>query len=553
MNNILTGRSFDAYKTLGCHLCGDGLSFTFYEPNAEKVSICFGGRSVPCTDMGDGSFRYITDENIGEYCEEVTLKTGETIRKADPYAFMSADIPKNGSKVCTEDFSWTDGEWLKNRTLCHDKPMNIYEVHAGSWRKNSGFSVLRDELVPYAREMGYTHIELMPVTCHPNLNSWGYQSSGYFCTCPAFGTPDELKGFVDACHANGIGVIFDLSLVHFAADEWALDHADNVVYGGEISPWGSPKFNVKSPYVRSFLQSAAAFAADRYHADGLRIDAVSEYMNDTDGEKFLRGLTEGLHKLFPPLMLIAEDSSISEKVTVPVKDGGFGFDYKQNLGWMNDTFAYMSAPVWYRPMYDNAFMDPAGYADNASYILPLSHDECVHEKGALPMKMYGSEEQKLASVRLLYLYMTFFRGKKLSFMGNELGIFSEWSEDGGLDLSILRKPENKAFHEYIRQLNVFYLNTPLLWKTDDENSFEWRDFSRIKSVFVGRRTGGGQSLKLLLNFSLSPQNVNFFPDDDISEILIATADGASVSRISDGYSAYLPPVSGIIAGNMKIR
>lgn len=549
ITEILGGNSFDLYKHLGAHSTENSTHFCCYEPNCATVNIILPEKTLSCQPNGNGFFS-LTTERIPEktpYLLEVTTQSGETIRKPDPFARKSFYIPENGSEIYESDFVWTDG---KIPPKSFDSPLNIYELHVGSWRKNCTFSRLERELVPYVKKMGYTHIQLMPVTCHPNSGSWGYQSSGFFAVQPTFGTPDELKGLVNACHKQGIGVLFDLSLAHFAADTWALDHPKNVVFGGDFSPWGSPMFNFESGYVRSFLNSVSAYFLEEFHGDGLRIDAVSEICQTDYGKKFLAKLNDGLHKRFPNALITAEDSTPGNLTTLPTENGGLGFDYKQSLGWMNDTLAYFTQPPWYRAMKTESFTRPEKYFADNRYILPLSHDEVVHCKGSLMQKMsvFGNEEQQLSALKMLYLYMCVFPGKKLSFMGNELALSEEWNENRGLE----EYRQNADFADFTANLNRFYRETPCLWQNETSpTAFRWLEADGIRSVFVGERTDGKTSLYILLNFSSETKEVIFYPDKKLSETpLFSTSEGiiALSPNENGGYSANLPALSAAVFG-----
>ncbi len=544
---IIGGESFELHKHLGAHTSGDITRFRYYEPNCTALNIVLPDKTLPCQPNGNGFFSLecprLPDGTV--YRLEAVTESGDIIRKNDPFGRKSAPSPENGSEIYESRFAWTDSELFPKS---FDIPINIYELHVGSWRKNCNFERLERELVPYAKKFGYTHIQLMPVTCHPNGGSWGYQSSGYFAVQPAFGTPDELKSLVNACHVQGIGVIFDISLAHFAADCWALDDPKNVIFGGECSPWGSPLFNFESGYVRSFLNSAAAYFLEEFHGDGLRIDAVSEICRTVGGRKFLAHLNHGLHRRFPNAIITAEDSTPGSQATISAEKGGLGFDYKQSLGWMNDTLAYFTQPPWYRAMKTESFTRPEKYFADNRYILPLSHDEVVHCKGSLMQKMsvFGNEKQQLSALKMLYLYMYISPGKKLSFMGNELAISEEWNENRGLE----EYRQNTDFSEFTAKLNRFYLETPCLWRNEtDPSAFRWLESDGIRSVFAAERTDGEASLYLLMNFSSETKEIVFYPEKKPTEAAVfSTAEGnISLSQSGNGgYSAKLPALSAAV-------
>lgn len=549
IDDIISGNSFELYKFLGAHSTKNSTHFCCYEPNCTAVNIILPEKTLSCQPNGNGFFS-LTTERIPDgtaYLLEAETFSGEAVRKPDPFARKSLYVPENGSEIFESHFVWTDGE-IPPKSL--DSPLNIYELHVGSWRKNCTFSRLERELVPYVREMGYTHIQLMPVTCHPNSGSWGYQSSGFFAVQPAFGTPDELKGLVNACHKQGIGVLFDLSLAHFAADIWALDHPKNILFGGDFSPWGSPLFNFDSGYVRSFLNSVSAYFLEEFHGDGLRIDAVSEICQTDSGKQFLAHLTDGLHKRFPSVLITAEDSTPGNMTTLPTEKVGLGFDYKQSLGWMNDTLAYFTQPQWYRAMKTESFTRPEKYFADNRYILPLSHDEVVHCKGSFLQKMsvFGNEDRQLSALKMLYLYMYLFPGKKLSFMGNELALSEEWSENRGLE----EYRHNPDFAEFTANLNRFYRKTPCLWQNENApNAFKWLETDGIRSTFVGERTDGKSSLYILLNFSPEAKEITFYPEKKLSGIPVFSTSEENITlsaKENDGYCASLPALSAAVFG-----
>lgn len=550
--DILGGNSFDLYKYLGAHSTKNSTRFCCYEPNCTAVNIILPEKTLSCQPNGNGFFSLTTDRipDGTAYLLEVETFSGEAIRKPDPFARKSLYIPENGSEIYESDFVWTDGE-IPPKSF--DVPLNIYELHVGSWRKNCTFARLERELVPYVKEMGYTHIQLMPVTCHPCSESWGYQSSGFFAVQPSFGTPDELKNLVNACHKQGIGVLFDLSLAHFADDSWALDHPKNVQYGADFSPWGSPLFNLESGYVRSFLNSVSAYFLKEFHGDGLRIDAVSEICQTDSGKHFLANLNDGLHKRFQSAIITAEDSTPGRLTTLPTENGGLGFDYKQSLGWMNDTLAYFTQPPWYRAMKTESFTRPEKYFADNRYILPLSHDEVVHCKGSLMQKMsvFGNEERQLSALKMLYLYMYVFPGKKLSFMGNELALSEEWNENRGLE----EYSQNTDFAKFSARLNRFYREMPCLWQNESSpTAFRWLERDGIRSLFVGERTDGKASLYILLNFSPEAKDITFYPEKSLSETPVFSTFEENISlsaKENGGYSTRLPALSAAVFGTKK--
>ena len=504
------GNNFEAYRYFGSHLEEQdgqpGAVFRVWAPHAKAVSVVgdfnsWVPTSHPMEKVSDGIWELfipgIKIYDVYKYC--ITTPADELVYKADPYAFHAETRPSNGSKVFDiSGFDWHDAAWedaqKKNDVI--NGPMSIYELHAGSWKmKEDGvpynYSELADQLVPYIKDMGYTHVELLPITEYPFDGSWGYQVSGYFAPTSRYGTPDELCTLIDACHAADIGVIFDFVPVHFAVDEYGLKHFDGTALYeypaaavGE-SEWGSCNFMHSRGEIRCFLQSAADYWLRTFHADGLRMDAVSRLIywqgdpaRGVNGStlEFLKNMNQGLQQRHPTAMLIAEDSTNFEKVTAPVEHGGLGFDYKWDLGWMNDTLDYFKKTPEERKSNLGKLTFSMMYFWREHYILPFSHDENVHGKATILQKMYGEYEDKFPQGRALYLYMAIHPGKMLDFMGNEFGQLREYDESREQDWLLLDYPIHEAFANYRRTLNELYRKYDAFWSGEyNPDHFLWLD------------------------------------------------------------------------------
>lgn len=510
------GTNFKAYEMLGPHKIGKGWRFSVWAPNASCVSVAcdqngWSGNGMHLTRLGSTGVWCGFFENIEEgafYKYAVTDSSGNTVLKADPMAISCQVRPETASVVRQlPDFSWHDAKWLKKREEIpiYDKPMNIYEMHAASWKTHNDGSLytyreLADELVPYVRDMGYTHIEFMPLTEYPFDGSWGYQVTGYFAATSRFGSPEDLMYLVDKCHENGIGVIMDWVPAHFPRDAHGLfrfdgtptyEYADTRL--GEHKDWGTMVFDYSKSEVVSFLLSSAFFWVNEYHFDGLRVDAVSSMLyrdySRNSGEwipniyggnenleaiEFLQNLNKVMFSHFPNILMIAEESTSWAMVTGSVDDGGLGFNYKWNMGWMNDTLRYMSMDPYFRKFNHNLLTFLMFYAYSENFILPLSHDEVVHGKKSLIDKMYGTYEEKFSCYRALLGYYLSLPGKKMLFMGGEIGQFIEWRYDEGLEWHLLGFDSHKKLQSYVKEINHFYLENKPFWEIErDWSGFTW--------------------------------------------------------------------------------
>jgi 1,4-alpha-glucan branching enzyme len=433
---------------------------------------------------------------------------------------------------------------MKNRTKNYNEPMNIYEVHLGSWKSNANdpngwynYSQLADLLIPYAKENHITHLEFLPLSEHPADCSWGYQNTGFFSPTSRYGTTSQLKDLVNKCHNAGIGVIMDFVPVHFAIDGYALEKYDGT-YLYEyppsdvgISEWGTCNFNHSRGQTRSLLQSAANFWLDVFHFDGLRMDAISRaiYWGGDPARgvnqhtvDFIKNMNVGLQKRHPTAMLIAEDSTSFPKITAPVAYDGLGFDYKWDLGWMNDTLDYFRIAPWERHNHYHKLTFSMAYFYNELFILPFSHDENVHGKATIIQKMYGDYEEKFLQCRALYMYMYTHPGKKLNFMGNELGQFREWDENREQDWDILHYPIHDAFHRYMKKLGEIYQSRAALHSGEyDMKTFKWLVVNAEEQcVYVYERSFGSDRIACAFNFSGLEQEISFEVDEKCSFELI---------------------------------
>ncbi|MEE1353004.1 MAG: 1,4-alpha-glucan branching protein GlgB [Acutalibacteraceae bacterium] len=538
--NFHYGQEFEAYRKLGAHIQDGGAMFRVYAPAAAHVAVIgefSDWQDVPMQRGYDGQIWEVFvpgAESMQMYKYRIYKYDGSFIDHQDPYAYLSERRPGTASVLYDmRNYEFHDAEWMKNRTAMREKPLNIYELHFGSWRKPGedkedwyAYDELGDILIPYLKENGYNYLELMPLNEYPADGSWGYQATGFFSATSRYGTPDQLRAFVDQCHANGIGVLLDIVTVHFAVNDFALWNYDGTAlyeYPNKdvgYNEWGSCNFNHWKPEVCSFLQSASAFWLDEYHFDGLRMDAVGNLIywqgEEARGEnkgaiEFLKRMNRGLKEKFPTAILVAEDSSAYPKVTTPVDWGGLGFDYKWDMGWMNDTLNYFRTPSAERPAAHNKLTFSMAYFYNENYMLPLSHDEVVHGKATIVQKMEGLYEGKFDQARAMYLYMYAHPGKKLNFMGNEFAQFREWDEEKEQDWFMLKYPIHDAFHHFMMDLNHLYLTHPAFWAKDfDPAGFQWVEADlNQQSVYVFKRHGGGESLLFVFNFSAETRTYDY--------------------------------------------
>jgi 1,4-alpha-glucan branching enzyme len=551
------GNLFEAYRKFGAHMVTidgvAGVHFAVWAPNALRVSVVgpFNGwdpRAHPMQQHGASGVWELFVPNLPEgMVYKYAIKSrflGYEVDKADPYGFYSELRPNTGSRIWNIDkYQWQDHEWMAQRVerQALDQPINIYEVHLGSWRRvpeDNGFLAYRDlahQLVEYALQMGYTHLELLPITEHPYDGSWGYQCTGYFAPTSRFGTPDDFMYFVDHCHQHGIGVILDWVPAHFPKDAHGLaffdgthlyEHAD--WRQGEQQDWGTKVFNFGRNEVRNFLINSALFWLKHYHLDGLRVDAVAsmlyldfsrkagEWLPNRYGGRenleaidFLRCFNELTHAEAPGILTIAEESTSWPMVSRPTYTGGLGFDLKWNMGWMHDMLGYMQKDPIYRSYYQNQITFSLMYAFSENFVLPFSHDEVVHLKRSMLDKMPGDRWQKFANLRALYAYMIGHPGKKLLFMGGEFGQWAEWNEAKSLDWHLLQYDQHAQLQHFVSELNALYRREPSLYQVETSwEGFQWIDLSdAAQSIisFIRRARDPNDLLVFVCNFTPVPR------------------------------------------------
>nr|WP_306798700.1 1,4-alpha-glucan branching protein GlgB [Oceanobacillus saliphilus] len=548
------GTNYQSYKLLGCHVIDwkgiKGCRFAVWAPNAREVRIAgdynnWNGETHPLERITSegiwaGFFSDIPFGSIYKY--EIITSDNQLLLKADPYAYQSELRPKTASLTPEElpTYEWNDHVWMEDKKKFnpYSSPISIYEVHLGSWKtKESGefytYMELADQLVPYVKSLGFTHIELLPLAEHPFDLSWGYQITGYYAVTSRYGSRDEFKYFVDQCHQNNLGVIMDWVPGHFCKDDFALRQFDgDALYEykdplkAEKKSWGTLAFDFGRPEVQSFLVSNAVFWLDEYHIDGIRVDAVASmlYLNfdRQDGEgkiyntfggeqnleafAFIRKLNEVVFSYEPNTLMMAEDSSDLPLVTAPTYIGGLGFNFKWNMGWMNDMLNYMEEESGNRKWHHNLLTFSFMYTYSENFLLPLSHDEVVHGKKSLLDKMPGDQWQQFANLRLLYGYMFAHPGKKLLFMGGELAQYAEWKDREQLDWHLLDYPLHHGIYNYMKALNHFYTENCQLFELDhDYHGFEWIDAHNIdQSVIAFRRMSEEPDNELIIVCNFTP-------------------------------------------------
>jgi 1,4-alpha-glucan branching enzyme len=542
------GQHWKIYEKFGAHLrtIGDatGVCFAVWAPNAERVSVVgdfndWDGRVNPMRKLLSAGVWELFLPGIKQgthYKFEIRTQTGAVLLKSDPFAFFNQHGKSTASMVYDlERYTWSDAEWMEARQKKNwpQSPINIYEVHVGSWRRKEGnrqltYLELADTLLPYVLDMGYTHIEVLPVAEHPFEGSWGYQVTNYYAPTSRFGPPDDFRHFIDKCHQAGIGVIMDWVPAHFPKDAHALAEFDGThLYEhmdprqGEQQDWGTLIFNYGRNEVRNFLIGNALFWLDKYHIDGLRVDAVASMLyldysrkpgqwipnvyggrENLEAILFLKRFNEVCYERFPGIITIAEESTAWPGVTRPTYLGGLGFGFKWNMGWMHDFLHYMSIDPIYRRFHHGNITFSLLYAFQENFILVLSHDEIVYGKRSLLSKMPGDEWQRFANLRMFLAWMYGHPGKKLVFMGGEFGQSNEWNHDTQLDWELLKLPRHDGVRRLVQHLNYTYKNEPALWQLDDTyDGFDWIDFHDAENSVVSflRRSREGDVVVFIVN------------------------------------------------------
>jgi 1,4-alpha-glucan branching enzyme len=536
------GRHEDIYERLGAHVRElegvTGTAFAVWAPSARAVSVVgdfnsWDGRLNPMRSLGASGIWEIFLPGVEEgvaYKFEILAQSGEIRMKADPFAFQTQVPPRTDSVVHRSRYRWKDSDW--KRESPHEKPISIYEVHLGSWRRSLTYAELADQLAAYVTDMGFTHVELLPVMEHPFSGSWGYQVSGYFAPTARYGRPDDFRAFVDRLHQAGIGVILDWVPAHFPRDDWALARFDGTALYEHEDPrrgshpeWGTLIFNYGRNEVRNFLLASALFWPREYHVDGLRVDAVASMLyldysraegawvpneyggnEDLDAVRFLKEFNEVIHRREPGILSVAEESTAWPGVSRPTYLGGLGFGFKWNMGWMHDTLDYFGRDPIYRRYHHHELTFSLMYAFTENFVLPLSHDEVVHGKGSLYGKMAGDRWQKLANLRALYAYMWAHPGKKLLFMGGELAQEAEWSHERSLDWHLLEQREHAGVQALVRDLNRVLRSEPALYERDfDPAGFWWLEANDANgNVLAFARASKNAERVLVCAANLSP-------------------------------------------------
>lgn len=549
INHFFNFGSFQSYEYFGVHPMTKtkdgkkltGFVFRLYAPNATEVFVVgdfnlWKAQDHPMEKVHEWGIyeAFVTSAKLGDrYKYQFKNTYGFVVQKADPYAFEAEVRPLTASVVTTyQGFQWHDEAYLANRNRNFDRPMAIYEVHLGSWKKPEkkeffSYEDMAEQLIPYVLEHGFTHIELMPLTQHPFDGSWGYQTTGFHAIDSRYGSLKGLMTFIDRCHQVGLGVILDFVVVHFASDDFGLHEFDGSKLYEYFDPrrtfsqWGSPQFDLSKPVVRSMLFSSINYFVSMFHLDGIRIDAVSNIVywdgNTQQGENsggiaFIRDLNSFIHTYHPTVMSIAEDSTSFGGVTRPVELGGLGFDYKWDMGWMNDTLKYYGVDFVYK-FYDHhklTFSMHYFYSDN--FMLPLSHDEVVHGKGTIVNKMWGNYDEKFALLRNLYTYQWMHPGKKLIFMGNEIASFDEWSEKKSLPWFFTQYPKHDSVRTLFKDLNRIYKQEPSLHVEEHNPArFRWLMVdNRQDNIYVFERKVNHSTIIIVLNMK-----GNYYNDYDI--------------------------------------
>lgn len=581
--SFFSGNGYDAYSFMGGRICEGGATFTVWAPHAHTVRVVVNDAEHALEAVHGLWHGFVREAHVGDqYTFLLTLTSGVVITRDDPFK-LTAEMRPGTQAILHNPFvyEWHDSEWMEKRDRALEKPMNIYELHIGSWKRpDTSFPNFREvahEVVQYCVKMKYTHVEVMPVSAHPLDESWGYQVTGYYAVTSRYGSPTDFQYFVDTLHQHGIGVILDWVPGHFPKDEGALAQFDGTPlfehpdpHKGYHPQWTTNIFDYGKPEVQSFLISSALYYLELFHVDGLRVDAVSSMVyldyerkegewtpNEQGGREhieaigFIKKLNRAVHERNPNVFMIAEESHAFPNVTIPIDQEGLGFDLKWNLGWMNDTLSFFRTPYEQRVSQLYHLHQPMSFMFQEKFLLVLSHDEVVHMKGSMFGKMPGTDEEKFLSLRMLYTYMLTFPGKKLMFMGGEFGMRAEWDCKGALDWHLLEQEEHLQLQNFVAALNELYLSEDALWHNDvgDAGYQAIVNDKENECVVSYARRSKKENLLIIHNFLPREQKnclVHFLGDMECILSSNPAHPKVTLDKHPDGLLCTLPPLTSVI-------